>query len=122
MTRGALRRLFPEHHLHIGLAPPELLGSPEELFGTQDREHWFGIAERGRVQDLLKTYRINIAHAAQRGFPIIMAFQSFEDAVMAEEWLILLRPDWWLRHSLELLDEYEARGMIPTLAGVAQVG
>jgi hypothetical protein len=122
MTSGPLRRLFPEHPLHLGLASPDLPGSPEELFAPQDRQHWLGVADRGRVQDLLRAHRIDIALAARRGFPIVLALQSSEDALEAEEWLAGVRPDWRVRHSVELLDELEAQGMIPVLAELAEAG
>jgi hypothetical protein len=33
-----------------------------------------------------------------------------------------VRPDWTMRHSLELLDELEARGLLPSLAELAKAG
>ena len=115
MERERLRRLFPEHLLHLGAAPPDLPGAPEELYARPER-HWFGVADRGRGPDLLRAYRIEIVAAARRGIPIVLALQDHEDALHAEAWLAAVRPDWPLRRSLELLDAHEARGMIPGLA------
>ena len=42
----------------------------------------------------------------------MLALQDHEDALGAEAWLADLRPDWPLRHSVELLDAHEARGML----------
>ena len=50
-----------------------------------------------------------------RGVPVLLALQSCEDANLAERWLAELRPDWTMRHSVELLDELESRGRFPTL-------
>src|SRR5688572_21841998 len=122
MPRQRLRRLFPEHPFHLGTAPPDLPGSPEELFADPDRRHWFGVADRGRGPDLLRSHRIGIAFAARRGIPIVLALQDHEDALGAEAWLADLRPDWPLRHSVELLDAHEARGMLPGLAARAELG
>ena len=122
MRHGPLRHLFPEHRLHLGLAPPDLPGSPEELFAAQDRACWFGVADRGRGKALLEGHRVEIASAAWRGIPIILALQSPAEAVRAEAWLRALRPDWSLRHSLELRDEFEARGLLPSLAEQAKAG
>jgi hypothetical protein len=117
-----LRHLFPEHRLHLALAPPDLLGSPEELFVAPDRPCCFGVADRGRGKALLEGHRVEIASAAWRGIPIILALQSPAEAVRAEAWLRALRPDWSLRHSLELRDEFEARGLLPSLAEQAKAG
>jgi hypothetical protein len=122
MTRRILRRLFPEHRLHLGLAPPDRPGSPEELFADPEHGHWLGVADHGRVPDLLAAHRIEIACAVQRGVPIVLALQSHADAARAEDWLAELRPDWQLRYSVELVDELEARGLIPGLAAPAGVG
>ena len=115
MARRPLRRLLPEHPFHLGLAPPSRPGSPEELFAEPDRGHWFGLADAGRVGDLLREYRAEIVAAAMTGVPIVLALQTGEDALAAEEWLAGVRPDWTLRRSLELLDELEARGRFPVL-------
>jgi hypothetical protein len=53
--------------------------------------------------------------AAWRGLPVILALQCPAEALRAETWLRELRPDWSLRHSLELLDELEAQGLLPSL-------
>jgi hypothetical protein len=116
MRHGSLRHLFPEHRLHLGLAPPGLPGSPEELFAAADQAHWLGVADRGRGEDLLRAHRIELAFAARHGIPIILALQHPADAVRAEAWLGELRSDWTMRHSLELLDAFEAEGLIPSLA------
>jgi hypothetical protein len=120
MTSESLRRLFPEHRLHLALAPPGLPGSPEELFAAADQAHWFGIADSGRGEGLLRAHRLEIAFAARQGIPIILALQHPADAVLAEAWLGELRSDWTLRHSLELLDALEAEGLIPSLAELAE--
>jgi hypothetical protein len=119
MVHGPLRHLFPEHRLHLGLAPPDLPGSPEELFGATDQAHWFGVADSGRGDDLLRAHRIEIAVAARRGIPIVLALQDPADAVRAEAWLREVRPDWTRRHSLELVDAFEAEGLIPSLVALA---
>jgi hypothetical protein len=119
MTFRTLRRLYPEHPLHLGLAPPDRPGAPEELFADPDRAHWLGVANSGHVQDLLADYRIEMGCAVQRGIPVVLALQSHADALEAEAWLALLRPDWQLRYSLELVDAFEASGMIPGLAALA---
>ena len=120
MRYGPLRHLFPEHRLHLGLAPPDLPGSPEELFAAADQARWFGIADGGRGEALLRAHRLEIAFAARRGIPIILALQHPADAVRAAAWLGELRSDWTLRHSLELLDAFEAEGLIPSLAGLVE--
>ncbi len=79
-----LRRLFPEHRLHLGTAPLDLPGSPEKLFVEPDRPCWFGVADRGRGPALLREHRIGIAFAAGRGFPIVLALQDHADALRAE--------------------------------------
>ena len=122
MRPGPLRHLFPEHRLHLGLAPPDLPGSPEELFAAVDRAHWLGVADRGRSEDLLRAHRLEIAFAARQGIPVILALQHPADAVRAETWLREVRPDWTLRQSLELLDELEARGLLPSLTELAKAG
>jgi hypothetical protein len=114
-----LRRLYPEHPLHLALAPPDLPGAPEELFVRPDRPCWYGVADRGRLQDLLRAYRITITRAAMDGLPVVLALQAPEDALEAESWLLDLRPDWTMRYGLELLDAFEAEGMIPRLAELA---
>lgn len=121
MGRACLRRLFPEHLLHLGTAPADLPGAPEELHALP-RRHWFGIADRGRGPDLLRAYRIEIVAAARQGIPIILALQDHGDALHAQAWLAAVRPDWPLRHSLELLDAHEATGMIPGLARLTETG
>lgn len=118
MARRPLRHLLPEHPLHLALAAPSSTGSPEELFGEPVANHWFGIADAGRISGLLREYRIEIVTAAMRGVPIVLALQSVEDAILAVEWLAGVRPDWTLRHSVELLDELEALGRIPSLAAI----
>jgi hypothetical protein len=105
-----------QHRLHLGLAPPDLPGSPEELFAAADQAHWLGVADSSRGEDLLRAHRLEIAFAARRGTPIILALQHPADAVRAEAWLGELRPDWTMRHSLELLDAFEAEGLILSLA------
>jgi hypothetical protein len=120
MHHGPLRHLFPEHRLHLGLAPPNLPGSPEELFAASGQAHWFGIADRGRSEDLLRAHRLEIAFAARQGLPVILALQHPADAVRAEAWLKELRLDWTMRYSLELLDAFEAEGLIPSLAELAE--
>ena len=120
MHHGPLRHLFPEHRLHLGLAPPDRPGSPAELFAASGQAHWFGIADRGRSEDLLRAHRLEIAFAARQGLPVILALQHPADAVRAEAWLKELRPDWTMRHSLELLDAFEAEGLIPSLAELAE--
>jgi hypothetical protein len=120
MRHGPLRHLFPEHRLHLGLAPPDLSGSPEELFAAQDRACWFGVADRGRGEALLHAHRVEIGLAAWRGLPVVLALQDPAEAVRAEAWLRELRPGWSPRHSLELLDELEARGLLPSLAEPAK--
>lgn len=116
MARRSLRRLLPEHPFHLGLAPPGRPGSPEELFAEPDGgHHWFGVADAGRVGCLLREYRAEIVTAAMAGVPIVLALQTAEDALEAEEWLAAVRPDWTLRRSVELLDELEARGRFPVL-------
>jgi hypothetical protein len=120
MQHGPLRHLFPEHRLHLGLAPPNLPGSPAELFAASGQAHWFGIADRGRSEDLLRAHRLEIAFAARQGLPVILALQHPADAVRAEAWLKELRPEWTMRHSLELLDAFEAEGLIPSLAELAE--
>jgi len=120
MRHGPLRHLFPEHRLHLGLAPPDLPGSPAQLFAASGQAHWFGIADRGRSEDLLRAHRLAIAFAARQGLPVILALQHPADAVRAEAWLKELRPDWTMRHSLELLDAFEAEGLIPSLAELAE--
>jgi hypothetical protein len=122
MVHGPLRHLFPEHRLHLGLAPPDRPGSPEELFGATDQAHWFGIADRGRSEELLRAHRLEIAFAARQGLPVILALQDLADAIRAEAWLREVRPDWTMRYSLELLDEFEARGLLPSLAEPAKAG
>jgi hypothetical protein len=97
-----------------------LPGSPAELFAAADQAHWFGVADSGRGEDLLRAHRLEIAAAACRGLPVILALQHPADAVRAEAWLRALRPDWRLRHSLELLDAFEADGLIPSLAALAE--
>jgi len=52
----------------------------------------------------------------------VLALQRHGDALAAEAWLAQLRPDWRLRYSVELLDEFEARGMIPGLLEPAGIG
>lgn len=116
MARERLRCLFPEHLLHLGTAPPDLPGSPEELHARLDRQHWFGVADRGRGPALLRAYRIEIVAAARRGIPIVLALQDHGDALGAEAWLAAVRPDWRLRRSLELLDAHEAEGTMPGMA------
>jgi hypothetical protein len=54
-----------------------------------------------------------------RGVPIVLALQSHADALAAEVWLALLRPGWQLRYALELVDTFEAAGMIPGSAALA---
>jgi hypothetical protein len=122
MRHGPLRHLFPEHRLHLGLAPPDLPGSPEELLAAPDRACWFGVADSGRGEVLLRAHRVEIALAAWRGLPVILALQDPAEAVRAEAWLRELRPDWSLRHSLELLDELEARGLLASLTELAKAG
>lgn len=107
---------FPEHLLHLAIAPPGLPGAPEELHARPER-HWFGVADRGRGPDLLRAYRIEIVAAARQGVPIVLALQDHADALHAGPWLAAVRPDWPLRCSLELLDAHEVMGMIPGLAG-----
>jgi hypothetical protein len=51
--------------------------------------------------------------------PIVLALQSHADALAAEVWLALLRPGWQLRYALELVDTFEAAGMIPGSAALA---
>ena len=60
--------------------------------------------------------------AAWRGLPVILALQCPAEAVRAEAWLRELRLDWSLRHSLELLDAFEAEGLIPSLVELAKAG
>jgi hypothetical protein len=122
MRHGPLRHLFPEHRLHLGLAPPDLPGSPEELFAVPGKPPWFGVADRGRGEGLLHAYRLAIALAARRGVPVVLALQCPVDAVRAEVWLREVRPDWSLRHSLELLDALEAQGLLPSLTARAKAG
>jgi hypothetical protein len=119
MAHRPLRRLFPEHSLHLALAAPDLPGAPEELFAEPSGGHWFGVADRGRVEDLLMAHRLPITRAVMDGLPVVLALQSHEDALRAEEWLTMLRPEWTMRYSLELLDAFEAQGMIPRLAEFA---
>lgn len=118
MARRPLRRLLPEHPLHLALAAPSRTGAPEELFGDESINHWFGMADAGRVEGLLREYRVEIVTAAMRGVPVVLALQSIEDAMLAEEWLAAVRPDWTIRHSIELLDELETLGKIPALAAI----
>jgi hypothetical protein len=122
MRHGPLRHLFPEHRLHLGLAPPDLPGSPEELFAAPDRACWFGVADSGRGEILLRAHRVEMALAAWRGLPVVLALQSLAEAVHAEAWLRELRSDWSPRHSLELLDALEAEGLLPSLAEPAKAG
>jgi hypothetical protein len=122
MRHGPLLHLFPEHRLHLGLAPPGLPGSPEELFAAPDRACWFGVADHGRGEALLSAHRVEIALAAWRGLPVILALQDPAEAVRAEAWLRELRPDWTMRRSLELLDALEAEGLLPGLAEPAKAG
>ncbi|MEK0082153.1 hypothetical protein [Benzoatithermus flavus] len=119
MRPRLLRRLFPEHSLRLAIAPPGLPGAPEELFAATDHACWFGVADHGRLEELLRAYRIPISRAAMDGLPIVLALQSHEDALAAETWLLELRPDWEMRYSVELLDAFEALGMIPRLATLA---
>ena len=118
MARRQLRHLLPEHPLHLALAAPDQPGSPEELFGAAEGNHWFGMADAGRVAGLLREYRVEIVTAAMRGVPIVLALQDTEDAVRAEEWLAGVRPDWTLRRSVELLDELEVLGWMPPVAAI----
>jgi Dodecin len=117
-----LRHLFPEHRLHLALAPPDRPGSPEELYAAPDRPCCFGVVDRGRGEALLRRHWVEIASAAWRGLPVIVALQSPAEAVRAAAWLRALRPDWSLRHSLELRDALEARGLLPRLAERAKAG
>jgi hypothetical protein len=117
-----LRHLFPEHRLHLALAPPDRPGSPEELYAAPDRPCCFAVADRGRGEALLRRHWVEIASAAWRGWPVIVALQSPAEAVWAAAWLRALRPDWRLRRSLELRDTLEARGLLPRRAERAQAG
>jgi hypothetical protein len=99
-----------------------LPGSPAELFAVAAQAPWLGVANSGRGEALLRAYQIEIVAAARRGIPIILAPQSPAEAVRAEAWLRALRPDWSLRHSLELRDELEARGLLPRRAERAKAG
>lgn len=119
MGHRLLRRLFPEHPLHLAIADPGLPGAPDELFARPERAHWFGVADDGRVESLLKAYRLPITRALMEGLPIVLALQTPEDALAAEEWLLGLRPGWSMRYSVELLDTFEAHGLIPRLATLA---
>lgn len=118
MARRPLRRLLPEHPLHLALAAPSRAGSPEEVFIDEATNHWFGMADAGRAEGLLREYRVDIVAAAMRGVPIVLALQSVEDAMLAEDWLAGVRLDWTIRRSVELLDELEALGKIPALAAI----
>jgi hypothetical protein len=51
-----------------------------------------------------------------------VALQSPAEAVWAEAWLRALRPDWSVRQSLELRDELETRGLLPSLAERVKAG
>jgi hypothetical protein len=117
-----LRHLFPEHRLQLALAPPDRPGSPEELYAAPDRPCCFAVADRGRGEALLRGHRVEIALAARRGLPVILALQDPAEAVRAAAWLRALRPDWRLRHSPELRDELEARGLLPSRAERAKAG
>ena len=57
-------------------------------------------------------------HDDHRVVEFAAGLQSVEDAILAVEWLAGVRPDWTLRHSVELLDELEALGRIPSLAAI----
>jgi hypothetical protein len=117
-----LRHLFPEHRLQLALAPPDRPGSPEELYAAPDRPCCFAVADRGRGEALLRRHWVEIASAAWRGWPVIVALQSPAEAVRAAAWLWALRPDWRLRRSVELVDELETRGLLPRLAERAKAG
>lgn len=117
MARRPLRLLLPEHLFHLGLAASGRPGSPEELF-AEPSQHWFGMADAGKAEGLLREYRVEIVTAVMRGVPVVLALQGGEDAMLAEAWLATIRPDWTVRHSLELLDELERLGRIPALARI----
>jgi hypothetical protein len=119
MQHGSLRHLFPEHRLHLGLAPPDLPGAPEELFAAAAQAYWLGVADSGRGEALLRAHRIEIVAAARRGLPILLALQHPADAVEVAAWLRAVRPGWSMRYSLELVDAFEAEGLIPSLAALA---
>jgi hypothetical protein len=120
MQHGSLPHLFPEHRLYLGLAPPDLPGAPEELFAAVGQAYWFGIADSGRGEALLRAHRLEIVAAARRGMPIVLALQHPADAVRAAAWLQEVRPGWSMRYSLELVDAFEAEGLIPSLAALAE--
>jgi hypothetical protein len=97
-------------------------GSPEALFAAPDRPSCFAVTDRGREKPLLRGHWVEIASAAWRGLPVIVALQSPAEAVWAEAWLRELRLDWSVRHSRELRDALEARGLLPNLAERAKAG
>ena len=82
MARRPLRHLLPEHPLHLALAAPSSTGSPEELFGEPVANHWFGIADAGRISGLLREYRIEIVTAAMRGVPSFRPIMIGEPTVL----------------------------------------
>jgi hypothetical protein len=105
-----------------GAGAPDRPGSPEELHAAPDRPCCFTVADRGRGEALLRRHWVEIASAAWRGWPVIVALQSPAEAVRAAAWLWALRPDWRLRRSVELVDELETRGLLPRLAERAKAG
>jgi hypothetical protein len=103
-----------------GAQPAGLAGGALRRCGSP--APWLEVANSGRGEALLRACQIEIAAAAWQGIPIILALQSPAEAVRAAAWLRALRPDWSLRHSLELRDALETRGLLPCRAERAKAG